>query len=467
MRPPLALAALLSLVFASAVRAQQRPVDWNALSTETVNVLSEYIKVNTTDPPGNELQAARFLKRILDKEGIESRILDTAELKPAGRANFYARLKGNGSKKAIALVHHMDVVPATPEFWSSDPFSGQIKDGYVWGRGTIDMKGEGIVQLMTMIAIKRSGLPLTRDIVFIGNADEELNSTGAFVFVDKHADLLKDVEFLMTEGGGNQVENGKLLYYGVGVAEKRTFWQRVSVKGTPSHGSRPTKLNPVPRLIAALDKIAKYETPLHVTPGVDKYFRDISRGYPAEQRGWLADVKKGLENPKGRAWILNDVYWNAILRNTISLTGLQGSNKTNVIPAEATADIDVRLLPDTDPQEFLRTLQRIVGDTAVHFTGLLQPKPPLENPIDTDLFRAIERASRERDPAALVTTPMLTAATDRPTYRRLGIITYGFDPFKVEASDIQTGMHGNNERLSVANVGFGLKYTYDVLRYVQ
>jgi len=467
MRRLLALAALSSLIFADPSQAQQRQIDWNALTTETVNTLSEYIKVNTIVPPGNELQGALFLKRILDKEGIESQILDTAELKPAGRANFYARLKGNGSKKAIALVHHMDVVPAAREFWSSEPLSGSIKDGYIWGRGTIDMKGEGIVQLMTMIAIKRSGLPLTRDIVFIGNADEELNSTGAFVFVDKHADLLKDVEFLMTEGGGNQVDNGKLAYYGVGVAEKRTFWQRVSVKGTPSHGSRPTKLNPVPRLVAALDKIAKYETPLHVTAGVDKYFRDISRGYPAEQRAWLANVKKALENPKARAWILNDVYWNAILRNTISLTGLQGSNKTNVIPAEATADIDIRLLPDTDPQEFLRTLQRIVGDTAVHFTGLLQPKPPLENPIDTDLFRAIERASRERDPSALVTTPMLTAATDRPTYRRLGIITYGFDPFKIEASDLQTGMHGNNERLSIANVAFGLKYTYDVIRYVQ
>jgi acetylornithine deacetylase/succinyl-diaminopimelate desuccinylase-like protein len=470
MRRPLALAAVCSLVVvapAPAPAQQRSPIDWAALTTETVSLLSEYIKVNTTNPPGNELQAARFLKRILDREGIESQILDTAELKPAGRANFYARLKGNGSKKAIALVHHMDVVPASPSFWSTDPLSGAIKDGYVWGRGTIDMKGEGIVQLMTMIAIKRSGLPLTRDIVFIGNADEELGSTGAFVFVDRHSDLLKDVEFLMTEGGGNQVDDGKLAYYGVGVAEKRTFWQRVSVKGTPSHGSRPTKLNPVPRLVAALDKIAKYETPLHVTAGVEKYFRDISRNYPAEQRGWLADVKKGLENPKAREWILNDVYWNAILRNTISLTGLQGSNKTNVIPAEATAEIDIRLLPDTDPKEFLRTLEQIVGDTAVHFTGLLEPKPPLENPIDTDLFRAIERASRERDPAALVTTPMLTAATDRPTYRRLGIISYGFDPFKVEASDIQTGMHGNNERLSIANVGFGLKYTYDVLRYVQ
>ena len=464
---PLALATLTSIAVVGSIPAQQRPIDWTALTTETVTVLSDYIKVNTINPPGNELQAARFLKRILDREGIESQILDTTELKPAGRANFYVRLKGNGSKKAIALVHHMDVVPVSPSVWSTEPLSGAIKDGYVWGRGTLDMKGEGTVQLMTMIAIKRSGLPLTRDIVFIGNADEELGSTGAFVFVDRHADLLKDVEFLMTEGGGNQVDNGKLAYYGVGVAEKRTFWQRVSVKGTPSHGSRPTKLNPVPRLVAALDKIAKYETPLHVTAGVEKYFRDISRGYPAEQRGWLADVKKGLENPKARAWILNDVYWNAILRNTISLTGLQGSNKTNVIPAEATAEIDIRLLPDTDPKEFLRTLDRIVGDTAVHFTGLLEPKPPLENPIDTDLFRAIERASRDRDPAALVTTPMLTAATDRPTYRRLGIITYGFDPFKVEASDIQTGMHGNNERLSVANVGFGLKYTYDVLRYVQ
>src|SRR6185503_8688672 len=338
---------------------------WNALTNETVRVLSDYIKINTTNPPGNELQAARFLKQILDKEGIEARILDTAELAPSGRANLYARIKGNGSKKAIALVHHMDVVPVTPAFWSVDAFAGTVKDGYIWGRGTIDMKGEGIVQLMAMIAIKRSGLPLTRDIVFIGNADEELGSTGAFVFVERHRDLLADVEFLMTEGGGNQVDDGKLAYYGVGVAEKRTFWQRVSVKGTPSHGSRPTKLNPVPRLVAALDKIAKYETPLHVTAGVDKYFRDISRGYPAGQRAWLANVKKGLENPKGREWILNDVYWNAILRNTISLTGLQGSNKTNVIPAEATADIDIRLLPDTDPQEMMATLQGIVADTAV------------------------------------------------------------------------------------------------------
>jgi acetylornithine deacetylase/succinyl-diaminopimelate desuccinylase-like protein len=457
------------LIFAVALAAPlhaQTTLDWKALGDETVQTLSEYLKINTTNPPGNELEGARFLQRILQREGFEAQIMDEDVL-GAGRANIYARLRGNGSKKAIALVNHIDVVPADMRYWTVEPFSGMIKDGYVWGRGALDMRGEGIVQLMAMIALKRSGVPLNRDIVFIGNADEELGSTGALKFVEKHPDLLKDVEFLLTEGGENRVENGKLKYYGVGVAEKRTFWQHLTVAGTPSHGSRPTKKNPVPHLVRALDRIAQYETPLHVTPGVAKYFRDISRDYPQPQKGWLSDVQKALKNPKAKAWILSDVAWNAYLRNTISLTVLTASNKTNVIPAEASADIDIRLLPDQDTTEILATLKRIVADTAVHFRTLLNPKAPLESPIASDMFRAIERASRERDPAALVTTPMLTGATDRPSYQRVGIFTYGFDPFKVESADAQKGVHGNDERLSVENVHFGVKYLYDVLRYVQ
>jgi acetylornithine deacetylase/succinyl-diaminopimelate desuccinylase-like protein len=445
----------------------QQPVDWNALAEESVRVLADYLKINTTNPPGNELAGALYLKQILEREGIEATILDTAELKPSGRANLYARVRGNGSKRAIALVHHIDVVPADSRYWTQDPFSGAVKDGFLYGRGALDMKGEGIVHLMAMIALKRSGVPLSRDIVYVANSDEELGSTGAAVFVERHPELLRDVEFLITEGGDNLVENGKLVYYGVGVAEKRTFWQRLTVKGVPSHGSRPTKQNPVPRLVAALDRLARYQTPLHVTPGVDKFFRDISRRYTGEQHEWLSNVRVALGNPRARDWILNDVYWNAILRNTISLTGLQGSNKTNVIPAEATAEVDIRLLPDADPAGLLASLKRIVSDTGVTWTTLLAPKTPLENPIDTDLFRAIERAARERDPGAMVTTPMLTGATDRPTYRALGIIAYGFDPFKTEASDTQRGVHGNDERISVANVGFGVRYLFDVLRYVQ
>jgi acetylornithine deacetylase/succinyl-diaminopimelate desuccinylase-like protein len=468
LRPRVIVAVLLAAASLAPIPTPaQQPVDWGALADETVRVLADYLRINTTNPPGNELAGALFLKEILEREGIEATILDTAELKPSGRANLYARLRGDGSKRAIALVHHIDVVPADARYWTQDPFSGAIKDGYLYGRGALDMKGQGLVHLMAMIALKRSGLPLTRDIVFVANTDEELGSTGAIVFVERHAELVDDVEFLITEGGTNLVENGKLVYYGVGVAEKRTFWHRLRVKGIPSHGSRPTPHNPVPRLVAALDRLARYQTPLHVTPGVDKFFRDISRRYSGEQRQWLANVRVALGNPRAREWILRDVYWNAILRNTVTLTGLQGSNKTNVIPAEATADVDIRLLPDADPAAVLATLKRVVADTAVTWTPLLAPKTPLENPIDTDLFRAIERAARERDPGAMVTTPMLTGATDRPTYRALGIITYGVDPFRVEAADAQRGVHGNDERISVTNVGFGVRFLYDVLRYVQ
>jgi acetylornithine deacetylase/succinyl-diaminopimelate desuccinylase-like protein len=455
-------------MLAAPLRASaQQPLDWDALQRETVQLLADYLRINTANPPGNELDGALFLKRILEREGFEVQLLDTAEFRDRRGANLYARLRGNGGKRAIALVHHIDVVPAEARYWSVDPYSGAVRDGHLYGRGALDMKGEGIVHLMAMIALKRSGLPLTRDIVFIANADEELTSTGAITFVEKHPDLLRDVEFLMTEGGDNVFRDGKLAYFGVGVAEKRTFWQRLTVRGVPSHGSRPTKDNPVPKLVRALNRIAAYETPLHVTPGVRRFFRDIARGYSGQQRAWLLDIDRAIQIPRARAWILQDVYWNAILRNTITLTGLQGSNKTNVIPAEAAAEIDIRLLPDTDPARLLATLKALVNDTSVHWQSLLQPKTPLENPIDTELFRAIERAARDRYPNAFVTTPMLTAATDRPTYRRLGIVTYGFDPFLVESADAQRGVHGNDERVSLGNIGFGVRFLYDVLKYAQ
>jgi acetylornithine deacetylase/succinyl-diaminopimelate desuccinylase-like protein len=462
------LLLLIPLILAATpVRAQPaRPVDWDALRGEAVQILSEYIRINTTNAPGNEKAGAEYLARILQREGIEAQILDEDVL-GANRANLYARLRGDGSKRAIALVHHIDVVPASPQHWTVDPFAGLVRDGYVWGRGAIDMKGDGVAHLMAMIALKRSGVRLTRDIVYIANADEELGSTGAVAFVDRHPDLLRDVEYLITEGGDIPMENGRLQFYGVGVAEKRTFWQRLRVGGTPSHASRPTRENPVPRLVAALARIAEYETPLEVTAGVEKYFRDISRNYQGEQRAWLADVRTALANPAARAWILSDVYWNAILRNTISLTVLTGSNKTNVIPAEAVAEIDIRLLPTTNPDSMLATLKAIAADSGITWQTLMAPKAPLENPVDTDLFRAIERAAHDRDPGALVTTPMFTAASDRPTYRKLGIVTYGLDPFKVESAEHQKMMHGNDERLSIENLGWGTRFIYDILRYAQ
>ena len=174
-----------------------------------------------------------------------------------------------------------------------------------------------------------------------------------------------------------------------------------------------------------------------------------------------------MENPRAREWILSDLYWNAILRNTISITGLQGSNKTNVIPNEASADVDVRLLPDQDPDSVLATLKAVVADTAVKFTSLITPKPPFRSATDNDFFRAVERASREHDPGAFVTTTMMTGATDRPMYRRLGFQVYGLDPFRTNDVDTQRGVHGNDERISVAGFLSGIHFLFDVLRYVQ
>src|SRR5688500_709766 len=216
----------VSLLAASRLDAQTKPIDWDALGRESQSILTDYLRINTSNPPGNELLAARFLKRILEREGIEAQILDTTEL-GANRANLYARLRGNGSKKAIALVHHMDVVPATPAYWAVNPFSGALKGGDLCCRGALDFNGEGVSYLLAMIAIERSGVPLKRDSVVNANADEELGSTGAIVFVQRHPELLRDVEFLITEGGDNEVdEKGKVSYFGVSVAEKRTFWQR-------------------------------------------------------------------------------------------------------------------------------------------------------------------------------------------------------------------------------------------------
>lgn len=455
----------LLLVIPTFLQAQGQSIDFEALHRETMQVMAEYLRIDTSNPPGNELATARFLKAILDREGIPAQILDEDTL-GAGRANLYARFPGSGKARALALVHHMDVVPADPRYWTTDPFAGVVKDGYLHGRGALDMRGHGIVQLMVLIAIKRAGIQLDRDIVYIANADEELGSTGAKVFVRRHADLLRDVEYVLTEGAGNRVlPDGKVAYFGVGVGEKRTFWHKLTVKGVPGHGSRPTRTNPVPRLIAALHRLSNYETPLHLTPVVERYFKAVATDYQGEARRWMEDPATALKSPRARAWFTSDPDRNALLRTTITPTVLTGSNKTNVIPAEASAEVDIRLLPDQDAATVLAELRKVVNDDSVTWTPLATPNAPLDNPIDTDLFRAIARAAKDRAPDAKVTPLMSTGGTDRPHYRSLGIVTYGFGPFLIADGDGR-GVHGNDEKVSVANVAYGLRYLFDVIRNV-
>jgi acetylornithine deacetylase/succinyl-diaminopimelate desuccinylase-like protein len=437
---------------------------WRGLGHEAATLLSQYVAINTTNPPGNELHAAQWLKAVLAREGVEAQLF---EPKP-GKANLYARLKGDGSARPLILLNHMDVVLATPEYWKVDPFGGVVKDGYVWGRGALDMKGEAIVQLMTLLTLKRAAVPLKRDVIFLATADEEVGGgVGAGWFVAQHPEMVQDAEFLVTEGGTIRAgASGRVEYYGVGTTEKSPFWLDVTARGTAGHGSRPTPDNPVHRLVRTLDRIANYQTPLVVTPATERYLRDLSTIEPDPvRRVWLADVRAALRDSTAARALTADLTYNALLRNTISITGLKGSDKTNVIPPVASAALDVRLLPGQDPQAFLADLLRVVNDSAVTITPQGPNWPATESSTDTELFRAIVAAARARDPKALVTTPPLTGFTDSHYFRRIGIVCYGLSPFPLNQEESR-GVHGNDERVSLDDLTFGVHFVYDVVARV-
>lgn len=448
------------------VRAQAAPFDYPRLQEEASRLLVEYLRIDSSNPPGNELETAMWLQSVLAREGIESQILDTAEL-GSGRANFYARLKGDGSKKAIALVHHMDVVPVTRQYWTVDPFAGTIKDGYIYGRGALDMKGHGIIQLMTFIAMKRAGIRLDRDLVLIANSDEEVGGLGSRTFVARHPDLLQNVEYLLTEGADTRIEDGKVRWFGIDVGEKRPFWQQLTVKGTASHGSVPTADNPVPRLARAIARVAAWQTPVRLSPAVARYFRAQSAAETGNHRAWLSDAAAALRSPAGRTWLLGDPTRNALLRNTISPTVLTGSNKTNTIPQVATAELDIRLLPDEDTVAFRKELVRVIADPRVRLKTIGDVPPRYDAPLGTELFNAIERVANRMLPGVPVATPVSAGASDRPYYAAAGIICYGLDPYLVEASDNEKGVHGNDERLSVANLGWGIRFYTQLVQEIQ
>ena len=463
LRPIAGVLATLFLQAPIAV-AQTPAIDFDQLQAEAVVRLSEYIRINTTNPPGNELQTALWLKEVLAKEGIEGQILDTAELGP-GRANFYARLKGSGSKKALALVHHMDVVPVTQKDWTVDAFGGTVKDGYVWGRGTIDMKGHGIVQLMAMIAIKRAGIVLDREIVYIGNADEEVNGDGAIAFTRNHKDLIADVEYLLTEAENNGMEQGRLHWFGVDVGEKRLMWLRLIATGRTSHGSLPIPgQNPVPKITGAVTRVAAWQTPVRLTPAVDRFFRAQAPFQVGEGQRWMADPAAALKDPKGRAWLLSSPERNALLRNTIAPTVLTGSNATNTIPQVATAELDIRLLPDEDLDAFRQELVRRIADSTIRLEPVIDIPPPYSAPINSSLVRAVERVIGQLLPGVAVTTPISIGATDRPYWAAAGITCYGIQPFLVNIEDNRYMFHGNDERVSVENVGFGVRFYVGLLQ---
>lgn len=434
-------------------------IDWPRYQDMAVELMQQYLRIDTSNPPGNEILAAKFFKRIFDQYGIENEIF---EYKP-GRANIIARLKGNGSKRPIILLSHTDVVTAEPSAWVVEPFSGVIKDDYIWGRGALDMKGEGLLHLMTMIVLKREGPPLSRDVIFLGTADEEVDDEGSLWMIANKADLFKNAEYLLTEGGDNLLEGGEVKVVGVDVAEKAPFWLRLTATGTPGHGSRPVADSASNRLIRAMSRILEWETPVKLLPAVEKYFKDVALLQQEPLRSQFANIRESLKDQAFVKSLTSQREYNFLLRNTISITMLNGSKQTNVIPVTATCNIDVRLLPGESPDEFLKALTAVIADPTIKIENINRFKQPNSSSVDTELFSLIARRTKANHPNAIITTKMLSGYTESQLFRQLGIIAYGWAPIYTSPEDDE-GVHGNNERISVRNVRQGTREFYEVVR---
>jgi len=437
-----------------------------AYSELAVNWMQEYLRVDTTNPPGNEMRAVAFLKKILDAEGIENQ---SFEIAPA-RGDLWARLPagsaGSETKRPIILLNHMDVVTSDASHWRVPPFSGEIRDGCIWGRGAQDMKDEGLAQLVVMVMLKREKIALNRDVIFLAVADEEADGKGTDWFIDHQRDLLGNAEFLINEGGENLLENGKVKFVGVDVGEKTPFWLKVTAHGRPGHGSRPNPDSAPVRLVRALDRIIAYHTPLRVLPVVEEFLHDMAPYEPAERAAAYRNINKAIEEKKFQEEIEKDESLNFLLRDTISLTMLGGSEQTNVIPPETWANLDVRILPGGDPKALLEALRRVVNDPNVTIeptTG--EFKLANYSPTDNALYAAIRQVSAKYFPGTPVVPHITSGYTENQRYRPLGIASYGFNPYAATEEEGNTE-HGNDERIRVEEVRRGPRILFDVVAAV-
>ncbi|HEY6333601.1 MAG TPA: M20/M25/M40 family metallo-hydrolase [Blastocatellia bacterium] len=433
-------------------------INWSEYQDMAVSLMQEYLRINTSNPPGNELAAAQFLKSVLDRYNIPNEIFEYTP----GRANLIARIKGNGSERPIILLNHMDVVTADAAAWRVDPFSAEIIDGSIYGRGALDMKSEGLLQLMTMIVLAREKPELSRDVIFLATADEEVGDSGSTWMIANKSNLFKDAEFLITEGGDNLLTGGKLKYVGVDVAEKAPFWLQVTAQGEPGHGSRPIANSAPNRLVRAMARIIDYQPPIKVLPAVERFFKDVAPLQSEPLRRKFENIRQSLKDPQFASMILSDRGYSYMFRNTIALTMMSGSRQTNVIPNTARCSLDVRLLPEEDPQAFLAEIKRVVDDPTIKIENVSGFRRPNSSPIDTDLFRAISQVTRAHHPEAIITTRLMSGYTESQLYRQLGIVCYGWSPISTTADENQ-GVHGNNERISVQNVRDGTREMYEVI----
>lgn len=442
--------------------------DWASIEAETLAQLKALIRFDTTNPPGNELPLADYISRALEAEGIHTKLL----VPTPNRAAVVARLSGNGSKRPVMLLAHMDVVAVERDKWSCDPFGGTVRDGYLYGRGAIDDKGMLAANLMTMLLIKRhvvdAGIELERDVVFVATPDEESGgAVGIRWLVANHRDLL-DAEFAVNEGGRTRMIEGGKRYLAIQTAEKVAHMVTVTARGPAGHAAIPLEGNAIFCLGRALAKLGDYREPVTLTETTRRFFGLLARVWPVPgERDAMRSLVSSSpdESARGAAVLSAIPVFNAVMRNGISPTKLVGGVAGNVIPAEASAVLNVRTVPGQSIEDVVERMRQCVDDENIGFAIASHGVEAPESNPDSPMFRAIAESAGALDPEMAVVPYLSTGGTDSAHLRRIGIDAYGILPFPMEQSD-EERMHGHDERVPVSSLHFGTRLIYESIRKV-
>jgi acetylornithine deacetylase/succinyl-diaminopimelate desuccinylase-like protein len=463
----LAVVAILSAQSTSSPKPLLTPktIDWKGLEAESLRHFRALIQIDTSNPPGNETQVVNYLKRLFDAAGIENRVY----AQESNRANLVARIRGNGSKRPVLLMAHTDVVGVQRDKWPVDPFGAVLKDGYVWGRGSVDDKDKLAANLMTMLLLKRTNARLDRDVIFLAEAGEEGDTgPGIDFMVREHFDQI-NAEFALTEGGGARIEEGKVKLVTVATAEKLPRRARLVVSGVSGHGSVPRPDNALVKLSQAVVKLGTWEPPMRMNDTTRTYFErlaSISTPIQAERYRGLFDPLRMAQSQQFLA--NNEPAHYSMLRSTVVPTILKAGYRMNVIPSDAEATLDVRVLPDEDVARFYEEMRRIVDDPAVKIepisTGARAATAPSR--LDTEMFHAIESVSKHLYPGSTTLPTLLTGATDMAQLRAKGIQSYGIGPAVEEYDQVNYGAHSDVERLPEAALHRFVRFTWEVVTEV-
>jgi acetylornithine deacetylase/succinyl-diaminopimelate desuccinylase-like protein len=461
------LALAVALTSLSSLRAQApiagKAIDWDQIAPEILRHYRALVQIDTT--AGRETLAVDYLRKVLEAEGISTR---TVALDP-NRANLVARLKGNGSKRPLLILAHTDVVAVQRDKWPVDPFGAVIKDGYIWGRGSKDDKPVLAANLMTMLMLKRLGVQLDRDVIFLAESGEEADLTGVGInyMVREHfADI--DAEFAMTEGGGATIEGAHVTRVSIGTAEKLPARVRLVAAGTAGHGSTPRLDNALIHLSAAVEKVGRWQTPMRLNETTRTYFETLAR-ISSPQRAAIYKALLGSTGADDAQGFLREhspgEY--SMLRTSVVPTILKAGVGANVIPSEAEATLDIRALPDENIDRFYAEMAKVIADPAVKIVPLQQTRPPSPaSRLDTEMYRVMAKVAQSMYPGATVLPAMSTGASDQAQLRAKDIQSYGIGPAATESDALNYPAHGDVERLAESSLYPFVRYVWNVVTEV-